>query len=79
VTEFVNSMTPGFMIYVFKELFNGKSIYEILSDVEKFEDSYQWINYAIDKINLLCDKFGISPFPTMNPRKQRVIRQTLWT
>jgi len=66
-TDFVNSMSPGFMIHVFKELFNGKSIYEILNDVEKFEDSYQWINYAIDKINLLCEKFGISHFPHYEP------------
>jgi len=66
-TDFVNSMSPGFMIHVFKELFNGKSIYEILNDVEKFGDSFQWINYGIDKINLLCEKFGISHFPHYEP------------
>jgi len=66
-SEFVNAISPGFMLRIFKESFNDVDIYEILDVVEKFEDSYQWINYAIDKINLLCDKFGISLFPHYEP------------
>jgi len=61
--EFVDAMSPGFMLRIFKELFNNASIYEILDAVEKFEDAYAWINYAINKINTLCDKYDIAYFP----------------
>jgi len=66
-SEFVNAISPGFMLRIFKESFNDVNIYEILDVVEKFEDSYQWINLGINKINILCDKYGIPHFPYYEP------------
>jgi len=68
-TEFTNAMSPGFMLRIFKKLFNDTNIYEILGEVKKFEDNYRWINFAIDKINMLCDEYGISRFPHYEPSR----------
>jgi len=69
--EFTNSIPPGFMIYVVKELFNNRNINEILGEAEKFENGLEWINYGIDRLNTLCDKYGILIFPKYEKPAER--------
>ena len=61
--DFINSIPSGFMISIIKELFNSKNINDILREVETFDDGLQWINFGLNKINTLCQKYGIPPFP----------------
>ena len=30
-------------------------------------DAYDWINYGIDKINAICNNYGVPPFPYYEP------------
>lgn len=58
-----DSVSQGFMFEIFYEIFNGKRLQDVLSDVEKFEKAEDWINYGLREINNLCDKYSIPPFP----------------
>jgi len=61
--DFIYSLPPGFLISIIRELFNGQSINDLLREVEKFDNGIEWINFALDKLNTLCDKYGIPQFP----------------
>jgi len=69
--NFINSISLGFMISIIKELFNNRNINEILGEVEKFENGLEWINYGIDMLNRLCDKYGIEIFPKYEKSAER--------
>lgn len=56
--------TPeGFMFELFRNVFEGKDMAEIMHEIEKLENVTEWINYGIMKINELCQKYGIEGFP----------------
>jgi len=61
--DFIYSLPSGFLISIVKELFNGQNINDILREVEKFDNGIDWINFALDKLNTLCVKYGIPQFP----------------
>jgi hypothetical protein len=58
-----DSLPDGFMYEIFRAIFEGKNITDILSEVERFEGVEDWINYGISKINELCDLHGIAGLP----------------
>ena len=58
-----DSLPDGFMYEIFRQIFEGKNINEILKVVEKFESVSDWINYGTKEINGLCQKNGIDAFP----------------
>lgn len=58
-----DSLPSGFMFIVFREIFEGKDINDVLHTVERFESVADWVNYGIDEVNKLCVKYGIDPFP----------------
>ena len=58
-----DSLPDGFMYEIFRAIFEGKKINDILREVERFEGVEDWINYGISKINELCDLHGIAGLP----------------
>ena len=58
-----DSLPDGFMYEIFRVIFEGKIITDILREVEKFENVEDWINYGIIKINELCGSHGIEELP----------------
>jgi hypothetical protein len=56
------SLPAGFMYEIFRAIFEGKNINEILKVVEKFDGVDDWINYGIERINELFRNNGIKEF-----------------
>lgn len=56
-------LPTGFMYEIFRTIFEGQKIDAIVTDVERFETSTDWVNYGLLKLNSLCQRFGISEFP----------------
>ena len=50
------------MYGLFKECFAGKTIEQIIAEVEGFERATQWEDYGVQKLNELCDKYGVTKF-----------------
>jgi len=67
--EFTNSMPEGFVLGFIKELFNRKNINDVLADVIGFQSPVEWVNYGLERINLLCEKYSIPKFPSYEVRK----------
>lgn len=60
--EFIRQVPVGFMFALFREVFAGRSIDDILNEVEGFEKASQWEDYGIGKLNALCGRYGIGKF-----------------
>lgn len=60
--EFSKKIPTGFMYALFKECFVGKSIEDIVADVEGFDRATQWEDYGINNLNKLCDVYGFEHF-----------------
>ena len=60
--DFIKNVPAGFMYGLFKECFAGKTIEQIVAEVEGFERATQWEDYGVQKLNELCDKYGINRF-----------------
>jgi len=69
--DFINSIPSGFMISIEKELFNGQNINDILREIEKFNNGIEWINFGLNKLNILCDKYGIPQFPNYDKNAEK--------
>jgi len=69
--DFIYSLSPGFLISIIKELFNSQNINDILREVEKFDNGIDWINFGLDKLNVLCVKYGIPQFPRYEKNTQK--------
>jgi len=61
--DFIYSLPSGFLISIIKELFDGQNINDLLREVGKFRNGIDWINFALDRLNTLCNKYGIPQFP----------------
>jgi hypothetical protein len=61
--KFTKSVPSGFMLSLMAEIFDNTNINDVLNEVETFENTDQWINYGIKKINGLCKKYGVQEFP----------------
>lgn len=77
--EFIKRVPVGFMFGLFREVFAGKSIDDILNEVEGFEKATQWEDYGIFKLNALAEMYGIGRFqfqrrdgPTMESNSENV-------
>ena len=57
-----DSLPDGFMYELFRAIYEGKNINDILREVEKFESVEDWINYGIGRINELCRISGTEGF-----------------
>ena len=60
-----STLPEGFMFALFDLIFGGLNIEDIVRDVENFESSHDWIDYVLNKINMLCDWFGVDEFPEL--------------
>lgn len=60
--NFIKNVPVGFMYGLFKECFAGKTIEQIIAEVEGFERATQWEDYGVQKLNELCDKYGVTKF-----------------
>ena len=60
--DFIKNVPFGFMYGLFRECFAGKSIEQIIAEVEGFERATQWEDYGVQKLNELCEKYGINKF-----------------
>ena len=60
--DFIKNVPVGFMYGLFKECFVGKTIEQVVAEVEGFERSAQWEDYGVQKLNELCNKYGINRF-----------------
>ena len=69
--DFINSIPSGFLISIVKELFSGQNINDILKEVENFDNGIDWINFGLNKLNTLCNKYGIPPFPNYNKNAEK--------
>jgi hypothetical protein len=59
----IDGLPDGFMIEIFRVMFEGQNIKDIANDAEKFQSPADWINYVIGKLNMLSQWFGIPEWP----------------
>ena len=59
----IDGLPDGFMYEIFRVMFEGQSIRDIARDAEKFQTPADWINYALGKLNMLSQWFGIPEWP----------------
>ena len=53
----------GFIYDLFRVIFEGQKLVNVLKDVEQFKTPPDWINYALGKLNMLSQWFGIPEWP----------------
>ncbi len=61
--KFMKSIDPGFMFGIFREIYGGKRIQDVVSDVAQNDDAGQFVNAMLQKVNILCGKYMVEPFP----------------
>ena len=59
----IDGVPDGFMIELFRVIFEGQSIMDIAREAEQFETPADWINFVIGKLNMLSQWFGIAEWP----------------
>lgn len=52
----------GFMFFIFKEVFDGKNIDNVVEEVRKCRSPTDFVNYGLSKINELCRLFDLPEF-----------------
>ena len=70
--KFRDALPNGFMFDIFKEVFDGKSIEDVIKDVGKFEYGHEWVNYSLNLLNELCRKYGIKEFAKYDPIEDHI-------
>ena len=60
--DFIKNVPVGFMYGLFNACFRGKPIEQIVAEVEGFEKSTQWEDYGVQRLNELCEAYGVSKF-----------------
>jgi hypothetical protein len=63
---FTDSLPDGFMFGIFKEIYQGKNVLDVVKEVRNITSSSGFVNYGIGKINELCGKYNVDPFPLYN-------------
>lgn len=58
-----DALPGGFMYDIFRAIFEGKNINDVLREVERFDGVEDWINYGIDRLNELLRKHNLEGFP----------------
>ena len=61
--ELMDSLPPGFMYGLFRQIFREYDINTLLKEIESLESSKEWIAWAIGRINQECVAMSIEPFP----------------
>ena len=60
----IDGVPDGFMYEIFRVMFEGQKIKDIAKDAEKFQTPADWVNYTIDKLNMLSCWFSIPEWPS---------------
>ena len=55
----IDGVPEGFMLEIFRVLFEGQKISDIARDAEKFQTPANWIDYILGKLNMLSQWYGI--------------------
>ena len=58
-----DALPEGFMYDIFRAIFKGKNINDVLRDVERFDGVEDWLNYGIGRINELLRNLNLEGFP----------------
>src|SRR5579875_2054558 len=58
-----NRLTPGFMFGLFSDVFDGRMIGDVVRDITQTDGPDGFVQYGLDRINELCFKHGVPPFP----------------
>ncbi len=53
----------GFIYDLFRVIFEGQKLVNVLKEVEQFKTPAEWINYILGKLNMLSQWFGIPEWP----------------
>ena len=67
-SAFIKSLPSGFMFSLIKELFEGKKITDLYSEIENLEEPVDWLNLGLKKINALCVKYNLATFPLIHTK-----------
>ena len=59
----IDGLPDGFMLEIFRVMFEGQSIRDIARDAEKFQTPVDWVNYVLGKLNLLSQWYGLPEWP----------------
>ena len=59
----IDGVPDGFMIELFRVMFGGQSIWDVAREAERFQTPADWVNYTIDKLNMLSHWFGLPEWP----------------
>ena len=59
----IDGLPEGFMIELFRVMFEGQNIRDIARAAEQFQTPADWINYVTRKLNMLSQWFGIPEWP----------------
>lgn len=62
----IDDLPDGFMIEIFRVLFEGQNIEDIARDAEGFQVPGNWIDYVLGKLNFLSQWFGLPEWPSWN-------------
>ncbi|MEM0135521.1 MAG: hypothetical protein QXU18_09930 [Thermoplasmatales archaeon] len=61
--QFFNSLPEGFMFPLINAILGGTDISKLVEDAERFERAEDWVNYALNLLNMQCEKYQIERFP----------------
>ena len=59
-----DDVPDGFMLEIFRVMFDGQNITDIARDAERFQKPADWVNCIIAKLNMLSQWFGIPEWPS---------------
>lgn len=60
---FMDKIKPGFLYHIIREIYGGHSIHEIVSELQNAKSSTEFVQIILNRINELCRKYGVDPFP----------------
>ncbi|MEM3859429.1 MAG: hypothetical protein QW478_08480, partial [Candidatus Micrarchaeaceae archaeon] len=74
--QFFNSLSEGFMFPLINAVLGGIDISKLVEYAERFEKAEDWVNYALNLLNLQCDKYGIERFPVYEATRNETLHLT---
>lgn len=70
--KFIKEIQPGFLYSIFREIFDGRKLMEVVDAMVARDDTNEFVQYGIDMVNELCRKYGIPEFPKYRSAAQDV-------
>ena len=59
----IDGLPDGFLIEIFRTIFEGRNIKDIAREAGKFQTPADWVNYVLGKMNLLSQWYGLPEWP----------------